>query len=511
MRDVDDEHIHARANQLRGALEIVARRADRRADAQPSAGVARGERHAPLAHEVPRRDEADQRAVRVDERQLLDLALDHDPLGVLGLERAFVDDELRDRRHPVRHARAAAGHEAHVALRQQAGKPAVLVDDDERADAGTRHQRGGLVERGVRSDARRIGDHAVLRPLDDLDLAHLRLDFAGPEPAVDDADAPFFGLHDGHRRARDRVHVGRHDRPLQRDAARQPRRQIDDGRIAALEHAALRREEVVERAAAHELEHPAADGRVYDGECGHAVNTTYLAGGLLPASCGRSSSFLQKAGKLGANGGGVPLPRHRATLRERLAGTLPGIAAQMRFAPDLLRKAWRTGQFPAESRVAAALLLLYPHESGAAIALTVRASGLAHHPGQISLPGGATDPGETLVQAALREAAEEIGVDPASVRVLGELTPVHVLVSGFTLHPIVGVTDRRPDFLAAPGEVEEILEVSLHDLRDASRIRQGTGSRRRRGGISLLRPPRPPGLGRDRDGARRVHLPARRR
>jgi 8-oxo-dGTP pyrophosphatase MutT (NUDIX family) len=104
----------------------------------------------------------------------------------------------------------------------------------------------------------------------------------------------------------------------------------------------------------------------------------------------------------------------------------------------------------------------------------VRARGLTRHAGQISLPGGATDPGETLVQAALREASEEIGVDPSSVRVLGQLTPVHVLVSGFTLHPIVGITDRRPDFRAAPDEVEAILEVSLHDLRDASRIRQGT-------------------------------------
>ena len=172
----------------------------------------------------------------------------------------------------------------------------------------------------------------------------------------------------------------------------------------------------------------------------------------------------------------MPLRDIEQTLRNRLAGTLPGIDAQLRFAPELLKDAWRTGQFPAESRQAAALLLLYPHEhkAGAAIALTVRASGLARHPGQISLPGGATETGETLAQAALREAAEEIGVDPASVRILGELTPVHVLVSGFTLHPIVGITDRRPDFHPAPDEVEEILEVSLDDLRDASRIRQGT-------------------------------------
>jgi 8-oxo-dGTP pyrophosphatase MutT (NUDIX family) len=181
----------------------------------------------------------------------------------------------------------------------------------------------------------------------------------------------------------------------------------------------------------------------------------------------------------------VPLREIEHALRERLAQTLPGIEAQMRFAPELLRTAWRTGQFPAESRQAAALLLLYPHGRGAAVALTVRASGLARHPGQISLPGGATDPGETLAEAALREAAEEIGVDPAAVRVLGELTPVHVLVSGFTLHPIVGITDRRPDFVRAPEEVEEILEVSLEDLRDASRIRQGV---RMREGVAVEYP-----------------------
>ena len=163
-----------------------------------------------------------------------------------------------------------------------------------------------------------------------------------------------------------------------------------------------------------------------------------------------------------------------ALLRDRLAQTLPGIDAQIRFAPEMLKHAWRTGQLPAESRQAAALLLLYPHHNGTAVALTVRASGLTRHAGQISLPGGATDPGETLAEAALREAAEEIAVDPAAVRILGELTPVHVLVSGFTLHPVVGLTDRRPDFTPAPGEVEEILEVSLDDLRDASRIRQGT-------------------------------------
>ena len=166
-----------------------------------------------------------------------------------------------------------------------------------------------------------------------------------------------------------------------------------------------------------------------------------------------------------------------AMLRVRLAGTLPGPEAQARFAPVPTKRGWRTGEFPEDARMAAALLCLYPHEEGVAIPLTVRATTLARHAGQVSLPGGAKDAGETLVEAALREASEEIGLNAASVRVLGELTPIHVLVSGFTLHPIVGVTDTRPDFQPAAGEVAEIVEVRLEELRDASRVRTGTRDR----------------------------------
>jgi 8-oxo-dGTP pyrophosphatase MutT (NUDIX family) len=171
------------------------------------------------------------------------------------------------------------------------------------------------------------------------------------------------------------------------------------------------------------------------------------------------------------------LPKLEPILRERLSGTLPGLEAQLKFMPTPPRTGWKPGEFPSDARMAAGLLLLYPGERGASVPLTVRASGLRRHAGQISLPGGATDPGETLVQAALREAHEEIGVDPARVRVLGELTPVYVLVSGFTLHPIVGITDERPSFAPAVHEVEEIIEVSVADLQDASSIRHGTRTR----------------------------------
>jgi 8-oxo-dGTP pyrophosphatase MutT (NUDIX family) len=170
----------------------------------------------------------------------------------------------------------------------------------------------------------------------------------------------------------------------------------------------------------------------------------------------------------------VPLAELERTLRVKLADTLPGVEAQMRFAPVPSRDGWKAGYFPENARAAAALLLLYPGADGPAVPLTVRARDLARHAGQISLPGGACDIGEALAETALREAVEEIGIDRGAVRILGELTPVHVLVSGFTLHPVVAVTDRRPDFIAAAGEVEEVLEVSLDHLRDASRIRSGT-------------------------------------
>jgi 8-oxo-dGTP pyrophosphatase MutT (NUDIX family) len=181
----------------------------------------------------------------------------------------------------------------------------------------------------------------------------------------------------------------------------------------------------------------------------------------------------------------MPIADLERTLRVRLAETLPGVDAQMRFAPAPPRAGWKVGHFPEDARVAAALLLIYPGPAGPAVPLTVRASGLPRHAGQVSLPGGAADPGETLAETALREAQEEIGIDPAGVRILGELTPIHVLVSGFTLHPVVGVTHQQPSFEPAVGEVAEILEVSLEHLRDASSIRRGT---RLREGVAVEYP-----------------------
>jgi 8-oxo-dGTP pyrophosphatase MutT (NUDIX family) len=157
-------------------------------------------------------------------------------------------------------------------------------------------------------------------------------------------------------------------------------------------------------------------------------------------------------------------------LRERLAHPLPGPDAQLRFAPHPRRRSWRPDQEPEGARHAAALILLYPGAEGPSFPLTVRRHDLPVHAGQVSLPGGGIDPGEAPGAAALREAHEELGIDPGAVRLIGPLSPLWVIVSNFVVRPFVGVTDARPAFCAAPREVAELVETPLSAIRDPARV-----------------------------------------
>ena len=125
---------------------------------------------------------------------------------------------------------------------------------------------------------------------------------------------------------------------------------------------------------------------------------------------------------------------------------------------------------PDQARRAAALLLLYPDRGQVRLPLTVRRHDLPQHAGQVSFPGGRIDPGETPVDAALRETHEELGVAPDEVRVLGPLSSLWVVVSNHLLFPFIGVADRRPDFRPAADEVAELLEVALPDVRDPANL-----------------------------------------
>jgi len=124
---------------------------------------------------------------------------------------------------------------------------------------------------------------------------------------------------------------------------------------------------------------------------------------------------------------------------------------------------------------AAVLLALYgwPEEPG--LIFTERRADLRRHAGEISFPGGRQDPGDAdLAATALREAEEEIALDPAAVSVAGALTPVSTFVSGYRVHPFVG-TVADPLELGLdpnPTEVETVLTFSLAVLREGYAMRR---------------------------------------
>jgi 8-oxo-dGTP pyrophosphatase MutT (NUDIX family) len=158
-------------------------------------------------------------------------------------------------------------------------------------------------------------------------------------------------------------------------------------------------------------------------------------------------------------------------LRSAWQRPLPGLDAQLRMAPSP-RLGWDPLKSPDGARDGAALLLVYPHDDTLHFTLTVRGTGLRNHTGQVSLPGGRVDQGETFEQAALRETEEEIGVDPRAVEVLGPLTPLHIPISGYILHPVVGFATMRPAFQRAEWEVARIIEAPVSVLSDARVVKR---------------------------------------
>jgi 8-oxo-dGTP pyrophosphatase MutT (NUDIX family) len=115
-------------------------------------------------------------------------------------------------------------------------------------------------------------------------------------------------------------------------------------------------------------------------------------------------------------------------------------------------------------RASAVLVPLFEEAGETWVVLTRRAQHLRSHRGEVSFPGGGQDPGEDLVQTALREAHEETGLDPASVEIIGELDHLTTVSSRSFIVPHVGALPARPELHPNPAEVERILYVALSEL-----------------------------------------------
>lgn len=125
------------------------------------------------------------------------------------------------------------------------------------------------------------------------------------------------------------------------------------------------------------------------------------------------------------------------------------------------------GQRP-EARKAAVLICLYEQDAETRIIFIRRASTLRAHSGEIAFPGGATERRDASpLVTALREAQEEIGLEPARAELLGIMSPVFTVVSNFLITPVVAYLPRGPgDLLLQPGEVDELLIFPLAGLTD---------------------------------------------
>ncbi|WP_420568946.1 CoA pyrophosphatase [Thalassovita sp.] len=133
-------------------------------------------------------------------------------------------------------------------------------------------------------------------------------------------------------------------------------------------------------------------------------------------------------------------------------------------------------------RAAGVLVAMIMHKDEPHVILTKRASHLKHHPGQIAFPGGKQDEGDAdVIAAALREADEEVGLNPHQVEVLGTL-PAHETVTGFAVTPVLARVTGTFEAIPEPGEVDEVFLVPLSHVTTVARFsvqgRRWRGARR---------------------------------
>lgn len=147
---------------------------------------------------------------------------------------------------------------------------------------------------------------------------------------------------------------------------------------------------------------------------------------------------------------------------------LPRTLLPLHVEPDL-----PTPDGLSSTRIAAVLVLLFPRGGAPHFLLTVRPETLTRHAGQISLPGGAAEPGDfSLWHTALRETQEELGIRMGRLQALGRLEPVSITASNYLIVPFVAWNPIAPKVRPDPVEVAEVLEIPVATLLEPESLRE---------------------------------------
>jgi 8-oxo-dGTP pyrophosphatase MutT (NUDIX family) len=132
---------------------------------------------------------------------------------------------------------------------------------------------------------------------------------------------------------------------------------------------------------------------------------------------------------------------------------------------------------PVGSRASAVLVPIFDGLSGPEVVLTRRSQVLTSHKGEVSFPGGRVDAGETFIQAAIREAYEEINLEPSHVQVIGEMNALSTYVSNSHIVPVLAYLETPPSMTAVNAEVDRVFSVALTELvRDDTYVEEHWGT-----------------------------------
>jgi len=152
-------------------------------------------------------------------------------------------------------------------------------------------------------------------------------------------------------------------------------------------------------------------------------------------------------------------------IKKALSQTLPGSTSHRKMLP-VNRELTANTDEQTRLKHSSVLLLLFIENDELNVCLIKRPAHMKHHAGQIALPGGRIEKGETALETALRETWEEIGISSADIEILGTLSELYVQVSRFQIHPFVGWLSKKPSFNICEDEVEKIISFPLKNMKN---------------------------------------------